>query len=539
MAPTIPVFTLDLDAVLKQISMQELAAGALSRYRTDVGRTRSLTSSDVNARSTGVVFFGDSLTEAFSPTVRGLMWPLHVARRLNGSRMGSVQYIPAAANTFSTVDAASWPGSQAPWVFSASPTGDVTRGADLHASIMQSGSTATINFYGDVITVFYTRSTGGPAAAAVTLDGVAQATLAANGTEVNGLSQPYVADGYGYHTLVVTSTSGQLILEGAVVTDNEISAFGVPCRMVRTLTFGHAGFQSGDFISRPNWANSFVTVVANQATGTYPSLIVIGLGANDQGGSVPTATYEANLLSIMATMDAKLDAAGITTDPGFLLIAFPSQNDAYVDSMWKVRQAYGTGRVGVLDLRRYYVQNATTPWDVNVSGSHPGDGGQDFIAETIADFIDGRTNIDQPRYAPATSRGDVTISAVTPPDFRLAWAQSLATVSATNGTWRDATPASSTVSERRHRMWFEPGTYTPALRYGEVTTTGGEWQVLVRGISLGTTGATTGTTGNVVGTALSATVTIDSPGPYPVVIRKTGLNAGAAHFVDLVLRKTA
>lgn len=539
MAPTIPVFTLDLDAVERQISQQELAAGALSRYRTEVARTRNLTAVDQNARSTEVVLFGDSLTEAFAPSVRGLMWPLHLARRLNGARMGSVQYIPSATSVFSETVAGSWPGGQAPWTYSAAPAGDVTRGADLHAVQMVSGSTATLTFYGEVVTVFYTRSSGGPAAAAVTLDGVAQTALPANGSELRGQFQPYTADGYGFHTLVITSTSGALILEGAVVTDNEVSVLGIPCRSVRTLTFGHGGFGTTDYITRPNWIDSFIPVVANVPTGLYPSLIVMALGANDQNASVPQSTYEANLLSIMQTIDARLVAAGVTTLPGYLLVCWPSVNDTYLDGMWHVRQAFNADRCGVLDVRRYYARNPTTPWDVNVSGTHPGDGGQLFIANTIADFIDGATNFDVPRLAPSTSRLDVKIDATTPPDFRLAWAQSLAVVSATNGTWRDATPASSTVAERRHRVWLEPGTYTPALRYGEVTTTGGEWQVLVRGVSLGTTGATTGTTGNVVGTALSSTVTIDSPGAYPVVIRKTGLNAGAAHFVDLVLRKTA
>lgn len=539
MAPTIPVYTLDIDAALRTTAPQELAAQALSRFRVDAARARSQTAQDIDARSCTVVLLGDSLTEAFSPTVRGFMWPLALGRRLAGQRLGHTQYIPAAANTFSDRVASSWPGGQAPWTYSVDPAGDVTHGADLHAVVMQSGSTATLTFYGETVNVVYTRTTGGPSAAAVTLDGAAQTAINANGSELPGRIVTYVADGYGFHTLVITSTSGQLLLEGAVVTDNEVFALGVACRGMRVLTFGHGGFQTSDFLTRPNWSTSLTALAGNSATGNYPSLFIIGLGSNDQVQSTPPGTFAANLSTIIATIDSSLDAAGITTDPGFLLLGFPNQSSSYVDQLWTVRNTYPNGRdrIGVLDLRHYYARNGVD-FDIFNSAGHPTDGGHLWIANIIGDFLDGNTNFDVERPAPDTARLDVKIDATTPPVFRSNWTQSLATVSATNGTWRDATPASSTVAERRHRVWLEPGVYTPALRYGEVTTLGGEWQVLVRGVSLGTTGATTGTTGNVVGTALSSTVTIDSPGAYPVVIRKTGLNAGAAHFIDLVLRKT-
>jgi len=539
MAPTIPVYTLGLPELLQQAAMEGLAAGALSRYRTDAARARTDHPTDLEARSATVVIGpGDSLTEAFAPTKREFMWTRYLARRLNRQRMGGTQYIPAATGTFSDTVAGSWPGGQAPWVYSVAPAADVTHGGDLHAVTMVSGSTATITFVGESINVVYTRTPGGPAAAAVTLDGAAQTAIAANGTELPGRIQTYLADGYGFHTLVITSTSGTLLLEGAVVTDNEIFSLGVPGRIVRTMAFGHAGFQTNDYIIRPNWSTSLLNVVANQPTGTYPSLFIIGLGANDQVGAVDPGVYANNLLSIITTIDLGLDALGITTDPGFLLLAFPTQSDAYVDQMWSVRNRYNPDRVAVLDLRRFMARKGVD-WDIFLNASHMNDAGQQWVANIVAAFIEGFVIPDVPQPGLWDSKGNVYINALDPPDFRLNYAQSLALVSAANGTWRDATPASSTVAERRHRKWFNRGVYTPALRYGEVTTLGGEWQVLVNGTSLGTTGASTGTTGNIVGTALSSTITIDTPGPYSVTLRKTGLNAGAAHFVDCEFRKTA
>lgn len=510
---------------------------AISRFRAEVNRTRSETAQDINARSSTVVIGpGDSLSEAFSPSVRGLMWPLILARRLNGHSMRSVQFIPASANTFNTVTASAWPGSQAPWVYSSTPTADVLHGPDLHAVIMVSGSTATLTFFGEIVIVAYTRTTTGPTAAAVTLDGVSQTAINANGSELPGQLQVYSADGYGFHTLVITSTSGQLNLEGATVTDNEPSVLGVPTRAVRVLTFAHGGFSTQDYIDRPNWSTSLVNLSANLATGIYPSIFVVGLGANDQVASRTQAAYEANLLSILNTIDTKLVAAGITTEPGFLLLTFPGLDDIYIDGMWNVRDDFDEDRVGVLDLTQYFPVNASTPWDILDSASHPFDGGQLFIANAVADYLDGFTNIGQPRISPATSRLDVVIEAVTPADYRNNWTESLALTSAAGGEVYDASPADAGVNERRHRRWFERGTYEARLRYGEVTTTGGQAQILVGGTSLGTQ-STTGTTGNVAEVTLGTTIAIDSAGAYPVTIRCTTANSASFRFIRLFLRR--
>lgn len=538
MAPTIPVFTLDIDKAFRTTTPDELAKGALRQYRAEAARSRSGTSNDLAAISTTIAFLGDSFTEAYNPSVRGLMWPLRVARRLNGPRIGSVTYIPSAASTFSTTTPASgWPGSQAPWTYSSAPAGVVDHGADLHSVTMVSGSTATLTFFGEVVNVYYTRTPGGPVAAAVTLDGSSVAAIAANGTELVGQAATYVADGYGFHTLVITSTSGQLLLEGAVVTDNEVSVIGIPCRMIRTMTFGHAGFDTAAFVGNTNWSQSLANICANTAVGIDLSLAVIGLGANDAGFGRTPAAFGNNLVALLQQIDAAIDARGVTIDPGFLFMAFPTMPDSYIDTIWDVRNLYGTDRVGVLDVRQY-LPGKGTGWGIFDAGNgHPNDAGQRWLADLVASFLEGFVQQDQPRPSPHTPGLDVKIDATAPPHFRLAYAENLVSLGTATGLWADQTPASATVAERRHRVWMEQGTYKPALRYGQVTTLGGEWQVLVKGTSLGTTGASTGTDGLVSTSQLSSTIAIDSPGAYPVVIRKTGLNAGAARFVDLTLRK--
>lgn len=516
---------------------QALARQALAQFRAEFARARSGTADDINSRSVTLVMVGDSLTEAFTPTVRGLMWPRHVSRILNGARMGGMQYLPAAANFGSTQTAADWPGGQPVWTYSAAPTGDTTHGGDLHAVTMGAGSTATLTFFGETVIVMYTRTPGGPVAAAVTLDGVSQTAIAAQGAEAAGQVAVFVADGYGFHTLTITSTAGQLLLEGAAVSDNEPYVFGIPTRVIRTPHFGHAGFDSDLFVERTNWATSVINLTTNLATGTYPSLFVIWLGANDQVLGKPPAELQSNLVTLMGMLDSRIDTIGITTNPGFLLLAGWSMTQAYVDALWGARDDYGEDRVGVLDMRRYLPGEGASLGVFDASG-HPNDAGQLWLARTVSDFILGPlAPTFPPEPAPGYTNDDILIEAATPADFRLNWTETLAFTSVTSGQQYDQAAGASDVKERRHRVWFQRGTYEVRLRYGEVTTTGGQGQVVIGGTTVGSV-TTTGTTNNVAESVLGSIV-IDSPGPRPVVIRKTALNAGAFRFNRLWLRKTA
>lgn len=508
---------------------------ALSRVRADLARTRSGTAGDTDARSTAIAIVGDSLTEAFTPTKRGLMWTRHLARRLNGSRMSSVQYIPAAANAFSTVVASDWPGSQAPVTYTGSTAGSVIYGGDLHATVMQSGATATVTFFGEVIGVVYVRTTTGPSAAAVTLDGVAQTAINANGSELPGQQATFVAPGYGFHTLVVTATAAPLILEGFTVHDGEIFGFGVPCRAVRTYAFGHSGFQTQQFVNAANWATSVAALTCNSALTTHLSLAIIALGANDSGASVTASTFRANLQTIMGQLDTAINATGVTRDPDFLLMAMAGLPDSYVDAMWTARSNYGSDRVGVLDVRSYLPGGGAT-WDImdSTPAGHPIDSGQLWLSNLVADWIDGDSGV----RTPAPTRNDIVIEAVTPATYRSGWTESLALTGASGGEVYDASPADAGANERVHREWLDRGTYQARLRYGEVTTTGGQAEVLVAGSTLGTQ-STTGTTGNIGEATLGSTVTIDSPGAYPVVIRCTTANSAVFRFIRLYLRRTA
>jgi GDSL-like Lipase/Acylhydrolase family len=518
----------EIDAL--QVTDPRVPSQVLARVRADLARTRSQTASDGDARSTAIVIGpGDSFSEAFEPTKREFMWPRVFTRRMNSQRMSTVQFIPASAGGLNAVDAASWPGDEAPWVYSSAPAGDADHGPDAHAVIMVSGSTATLTYYGDIVVVLYTRTTTGPSAAAVTFDGAAQTALNANGAHLPGQQVVYGTVGqYGAHTLVITSTSGQLVLEGATVQDNEGSAFGIPCRAVRVFTFGHTGFSTQSYVDRTNWDESIAALTAVSALGSYPSLFIIALGANDVGAGISAATFQANLVTIMQRIDAAIDATGITTDPGFLLVAMPTVTDALVAAMRNAATTIGT-RAGVFDLRGY-LPGGGTGWGVFDQGNgHPNDAGQRWIADRLAELIDPSMP-----PLPTMEPDGPYIEATDEPAYRSAWTASFG-INA-GGFAYDASGGGTTVGERRHRKWLEPGTYVGRVRY-ERGSGFGTVQVLVGSTSLGTQSTANAST-DVQETQLGTSVTINTPGAYPVTIRKTSVT-GAIRFMRLHLRKTA
>jgi hypothetical protein len=504
----------------------------LAAFRAELARARL----DTNGRGTATAWLGDSLTESFAPSARGLRWIEHLTNRLsagyrvNGAR---VTYVPASAGVFSTVNAASWPGSEAPWTYSPTPTGLVTYGADLHAVTVPTGGTATLTYFGDIVNLIYVRTPTGPAAATVAIDGVQIGTFNANGTELPSqvfTSVPVSGIGdYGAHTLVITAVGAPLVLEGAFVYDATKVALGIPFNTVQCHCFGHAGFGAVDFAALANWPNSLATVARN--FDQPASLVGIAFGANDSLAKVSAAVYGASLVTIADRIDqAFRDVVGPTTRAGgFLLVEMPGIPRSYVEAAWDAAAAIGVERAVVLDLAEFLPDGGVSWGLLTATGdTHPGDGGQLWVADTIAEAIDPN-RVERP----VMPVGGPIIEATDEPLRRSNWAASF---SATNAGTIDSTAADTNVHERRHRVWLEPGTYVPRIR-NVATATSATAEVLVGSTSAGTT-ATGTSSGNAIEAALSSIV-IKSPGWYPVTIRKTATGAGALQFSRLHLRKTA
>jgi len=486
----------------------------LTEYRAQSVRARTGSNACITA------WLGDSFTEAYNPTKRSFRWIERLAHRLNTRREATVLYYPAAASTFSTTAANTWPGGQAPWTYTGSVAGSVLYGADLHAVTMSAAATATIVWFGDTINILYTRTPTGPSAAAVTLDGAAQTVINANGTLTPGQSATYGTVGdYGVHTLVITATSAPLILEGALVHDGTRIGFGVPFDSIYTLAFGHAGFSTQHFVDNTDWVKSLASMAGTAA------LIGISLGPNDALEDRDAADFGANLVTIMERIDAQIASLGITSRPGYMLLMMPTAPFTYVDAAHNAAQLFNEERAFAVDLAALLPDGADGWGTFDAGNGHPNDAGQLWIADQVAHILDPAAPSGLPRMDP----GGPLIEAADTPTRRSSWTASFGI---TNGQTYDTTSADNTVRERRHRKWFEPGTYTARVRYEQITTTGGTVQVLIGNSSCGTV-ATTGTTGTIGETALGTPVVIDTPGWYPVTIRKTAASSAALRFMRL------
>lgn len=493
--------------------------------------------------SMALAMLGDSWTEGFNASKRGLMTGRYLSRRLNSHNMSGYQYIPAACNTNSDRSAGQWPGAQAPVVYSADPAGLVDHGADLHAVNMVSGSTATVTWFGDTINVVYTRTPGGPAAAAVTLDGVAQATINASGSELVGQQATYGTIGdYGFHTLVVTSTAGVLLLEGFTAADSEGNALGLPLGTVRVIQLGHAGFSTQFFADNNNWATSLAKVTCNPAVQTDLSHVYIELCLNDPLLNVPASRSYTNLKAIMAKIDAAVAATGVTSQPGYTLAIVPGVLDDYADAIWAAANSVDSERCGVHDLREHMTGHGANMGILNNNG-HPDDGGSLWWADQIAAYLEGpgitRNVWRTPKGLPGAD-DDIIIDARTPAESRSQWAENfvLSTAGTSQGQIYDATTADSTVRERRHGKWFEnDATYSVEVDYVSPGATGGQVQVQIGPTVIGS--ATTGGTTDNMGRAVLGNFQPDSPGKYPIIVRKTAANAAALRLVRVLIRRTA
>lgn len=484
----------------------------LAAYRAGSERARA------GGRSTVTAWLGDSFTEGFQVSKRGFMWSKRLAQRINARREATVQYVPAAASTGSTTAAGTWPGGQAGWTYTGSVAGSVLYGADLHAVTMSAAATATIVFFGDTLNVLYTRTPGGPAAAAVTLDGVAQTAINAQGSELPGQVATFgtIAD-YGFHTLVITATAAPLILEGALVHDGTVFGLGVAFTSIYTLTFGHAGFSTQQFVDNTNWVKSFVNMAGTA------SLIGISFGPNDSLANRSPEDFRDNLVTIMQMIDAQILAIGQPLGPGYLLYMMPTAPLSYVDAAQSAATLFARNRAGVVDLAAL-LPSGGTGWGIFDAGNgHPDENGHQWIGDRLAAIIDPGA----PSAFPRMDNGGPTIEAADTPTTRRNWAVSMGF---TNGQAYDTTASDAAVRDRVHRKWFEPGVYTPRVRYEQITTLGGTVQVFIGSTSAGSV-ATTGTTGTIGETALGSPVTIDSPGWYPVTIRHTAAGAAALRFM--------
>ncbi len=495
---------------------------AVIRLRQKLAQARS------GGLSAQLVVLGDSISEGFTVTHYRNRWIDRLRRRFQGATPGGLGFLPASSNVFSSVADADWAGGDNPWAFAGAVTGNSDYGIGFHsANIPSGGGSATISYFGDRVTAVYARTTTGPTACAVTLDGVAQAAINANGATLASQTAQYGTHGnYGFHTLVFTPNDGTLVLEGVSWFDGDAPFFYTGSVILQDGT--HAGWSASNFAGvNNNWSALLA------GSDVFFGGVVIALGVNDALLGRTTQQFEDDLVTIASRIDARVGVS----DMSYLMVMVPGSQLPYVDAAWRAAGRIGLARAAVYDLGQLRPGRVFGP-DLEDDGSHPNDAGQIWMAEAIGQVLDPT-----PITLSPTTPARQVFDASTPVTFRSAWVESFAAIAGTAHAYDEATGGA--VRERRYRAWLDPGTYQPVL-IAEHATGRGTFEVLVGRwngntptlTSCGTVDTSTPAGPALTTTRLATTVQTHVAGWAPVIVRKTN-TADPARFVQLVLNKVA
>ncbi len=495
---------------------------AVIRLRQKLAQARS------GGLATQIIVLGDSISEGFTASRFRNRWIDRLRRRFQGSTPGTLGLLPASAGVFSTVVDADWAGGDNPWTYTGAVTGNLNFGLGFHAAnIPSGGGSATITYFGDKVAVVYTRTTTGPTACAVTLDGVAQAPINANGATLPSEDIQFGTHGnYGFHTLVITPNDGTLVLEGVSWYDGDAPFFITGSVILADGT--HAGFAASNWAGANNdWSASLA------GSDPFSGGVIIALGVNDFTLGRTTQQFEDDLVTIASRIDARLGV----TDMSYLMVMVPGSQVPYVDAAWRAAGRIGLARAAVYDLGQLRPGRTFGP-DLEDDGAHPNDAGQIWMAEAIGQVLDPT-----PITLSPTTPARQVLDASTPVTFRSAWTESFAAIAGTAHAYDEATGGA--VRERRYRVWLDPGTYQSVLT-AEHATGRGVFEILVGRwngntptlTSCGTVDTSTPAGPALTTTRLATTVQTHVAGWVPVVVRKTN-TADPARFVQLVLNKVA
>lgn len=476
-----------------------------------------------------LIILADSRSEGFTSTRYRNRWIDQLRRILQGSVPGSMGFLPASAGAFSTVIDADWAGGDNPWTYSG-VTGSVSYGLGFHAAQCTSGS-ITLTYFGDTVNLVYVRTPTGPSAAAVTLDGVSQTALNAQGAALPGQVASYGSSGaYGFHTLVVTVSTGTLVFEGAMWHEGGFNGFTLNNDVI-IMDGTHAGFGMKDWAGSNNdWSGFFQSIVEY----AYAGLVLYCLDINDLGAGRTAQQFEDDCVIVAQRLDARM----LTSDLGHLFCFLPSSGDttAYVNAAWRAAARIGFNRSSVIDLAQI---RPSRGWGTDLSAdvAHPNDAGHRWVAGELAQIL-----CPTPRTPVPVTPQRYVIDASTPADRRVSWTYA---PSSAGSELKDTTGGTAVVGERHHRRWHDAGTYRATIT-AEHATGRGILEVLIgryagataQLVSCGTVDTSTPAGPTATTTTLATSVTTDVPGWVDIVIRKTAV-ANTAAFEHLVIDKTA
>jgi lysophospholipase L1-like esterase len=188
----------------------------------------------------------------------------------------------------------------------------------------------------------------------------------------------------GDHTVVITASGTQSVIDGIVVYDGDETS------SVRVHACGHYGFTSGDWLS-PNTANLKVSVAA-----LNPHALVIEGGLNDYNNAtqgINATGYRTNLQTLVS--DVRSQITTHTLPVVFLSAPQPKDdtfippNDPYTsyrDALYSLADSIGNAVVfdAGLRLSSYTSGNRYGQWNDPL---HMNDVGQAALGDALARFL--------------------------------------------------------------------------------------------------------------------------------------------------------
>lgn len=459
-------------------------------------------------------------------------WPFLLKNMLMGPRPGNMGILSASAGGLSQVTDGAWQGGDNPWTYTGAVTGNVLFNPGFHAANIPSAGTATITYFGDKITVFYVRTVDGPTAAAVTLDGAAQTAIDGRDPVVSpGLQVTYGTVGnYGFHTLVITPNDGPLVLEGVQWFDGDIPFLIVGSVMIYLTE--HAGFGAKDWATANNDWSAFLS-----GGGAFAGMGIFVGDVNDINAARTPAQYKEDLKTIVSRVDTRLG----NDDMSWMFVTLPVtlpdyDTTAFRDAAYEAAKDIGTHRAHVFDMAALF-PNREFPAVLAADGVHMTDAGHMWVAERLYEKLDPTHSYGPTLVTPKQTIIEASMLA----DGRTSWTE--AWTNHATGAY-DQSGGGTTLGERRHRFWADPGTYRITYVGQEDTGLGTAEVLMGRYVGATPTLTSAGSKANVAGTPtvvatrLGTTIVNEIAGFVPLVIRKTTAS-GAIRFIKAIIDKIA
>lgn len=477
---------------------------------------------------------GDSIAEGFGVSKYGKRMTALLRYMLAGKRGNYSYYQPSSASTFSTVNAADWPGAQNPWI--TSNCSGTLYGFGMHGMRIAPGGHAELNFIGSYVNIYYTKTASSSATipTVVTIDGSQVTTINAHHSSTSsGFIQPAFVGGdangagFGAHTLRIACPSGggEFQLEGVMVGDGSSLGSGLPAQGTITLLEStHAGFATTHFVDPVStW---------DAAWGSGVDVAIILLGANDQ--ALATANTPTDFKNRLLTLLQRLDTKAGHTKTMYILTLFDANGmtQQWRDALMAAAKEFDANRA--VGVPMYYF---THDWQGLLTGNqandtdpaHGNDIGHMVVARTLYRLM--IKNVETVPPTPPRS----TVTSLDVPKYRNNWTQSLSI----NG---DTSPNNTTPGYLTYRIWLDPGTYEGVARFRHHNA-GGNASVQLHHTVMGTVN-TYATSANIAQTTLPTQVVIDAPQWSYVTIRKLGTKQSASSnygvtFNEVHIRKVA